>query len=184
MKQKILVLTLCFTFLLNSVSFADNHSHDDIVVYETRSGTVAVSLAVVNALLPLAVKAGFEFADSNSMDEFIYRFVGLDKAGLLISALTREVGKVTNGVLTLSSSLMDSITDVFNKIHLQRNLSYVNVDGARIPIVQSGQRLSSSEIKAIIQSVPSNIKVFHLQTIRCSIMTFTNVHYITNSRTT
>ena len=95
MKQKIFVLTLCFTFLLNSVSFANNKSDIQTIqqenyirsrtVYNEKTGeneivltdvngksAVAVTTSVASALLAIATKAGISFVDAGSMDKFLY----------------------------------------------------------------------------------------------------------------
>ena len=158
MKQKIIVLTLCFCFLMNSISFANNDdiqtiqinnyiannstynpitNENEIIISNpnNRSATVAISLGVVNALLPLAIKAGFEFATTDSMDEFIYRFLSLDNATEIISAINQQVSKSKNGVVNFSSSLIQSISSIFNKINVEKNVNYMEIGGNRIPLI-------------------------------------------------
>lgn len=160
MKQKIFVLTLCFTFLFNSLSFADNHSHEEVLSYNTKSGTVAISLGVVNALLPLAVKAGFEFKDSKSMDEFIYRFLSLDNASEIVGAIGSQLNNIKDGVVTFSSSLIQSISSAFSKLDEGKKVNFVEADGVRIPLVTQTNYPDTDYKLNLIKNVPSSLKVW------------------------
>ncbi len=79
----------------------------------SRSGAVAVSGAVVSAVLTLAVKAGLEFATTNSMSEFVSRFFMLEGIDSVVSGISSVVKKSINGTLNFSRSLLDSISSKF-----------------------------------------------------------------------
>ena len=125
-----------------------------------RSGTVAISLSVVNALLPLAVKAGFEFANSDSMDEFIYRFLSLDTATEIVSDISQQVGKAKDGVVNFSSSLIQSISSIFNKINTEKSIKYMEISGTRLPVFKVGKYPSMDVRKSMFTSIQNPLKIY------------------------
>ena len=189
MKQKIFVLTLCFVFLMNSLSFADkkdietiqidNYIHSrsvynpqtketEIILSDenNRSATVAVTTTVASTLLAIATKAGISFLDAGSMDKFLYHFLSLDNATEIVGAITGLIGKTTNGIITLSRSLIDTITRSISQSYYKRLDRLQFSDGATIPVVGSGSLVNNIEskvnknlLKQSVINAPSNVSV-------------------------
>ena len=185
-KQKVFVLTLCFIFLLNSVSFANNK--DDIqtiqqenyirsrTVYNETTGeneivltdvngksAVAVTTSVASALLAIATKAGISFVDAGSMDKFLYHFLGLDNATEIVGALGSLIKNTTTGVITLSRSLIDTITRSIAQSYYKRLQVVQFSPGYTIPVVgefSGGSYVSNSTLlRQSIINAPSSVSI-------------------------
>lgn len=122
----------------------------------SRSGAVAVSGAVISAVLTLAVKAGLEFATTNSMSEFVSRFFMLDGINSVVSGISSVVKKSVNGTLNFSRSLLDSISSKFSEVMNKKIVTSVYVDGRKFPVLDvkdSGRgTVSSSQARYLFES--------------------------------
>ena len=110
---------------------------DELPKEGAKSATVAVSGAVISSVLALAVKAGLEFATTNSMSEFVSRFFMLDGISSVVSGLNDVVKSSVGGVLRFSSSLLDSVRSKFAEVMSQDKVSSVYLQGRRIPVLST-----------------------------------------------
>ena len=189
MKQKIIVLTLCFCFLMNTISFANNDdiqtiqinnyiasnstynpvtNENEIIISNpnNRSATIAISTSVASTLLAIATRAGISFVNSGSMDTFLYHFVGLETATEIIGSLSSLIKNTTNGVVKLSRSLIDSITRGISQSYYKRLDKLSLPNGVTIPVVGNGNLVNNIEdrvninlLKQSIINAPSNISL-------------------------
>lgn len=117
-----------------------------------RSGAVAVSGAVISAVLTLAVKAGLEFATTNSMSEFVSRFFMLEGIDSVVSGVSSVVKKSINGTLNFSRSLLDSIGGKFSELMGQKSVSSVYVMGRKLPVVDYDTKIPNSIARYVFES--------------------------------
>ena len=167
MKQKIIVLTLCFCFLINSISFANNEdvetikinnyiasnstynpvtNENEIIISNpnNRSATIAISTSVASTLLAIATRAGITFATSGAMDTFLYHFVGLETSTEIIGSLSALIKNTTNGVVKLSRSLIDTITRGISQSYYKRLDKLELSPGVTIPVVGEGNLVNNT----------------------------------------
>lgn len=102
----------------------------------TRVGAVAVTGSVVSSVLALAVKAGLEFATSNSMSEFVGRFFMLDGISSVVDGIQDVVKKSVGGTLEFSRSLLDTVSSKFSEIMTQNKVSSVYLNGRKFQVIK------------------------------------------------
>lgn len=160
MKLKKLMSIGMATFMLISVlttniSFADNKETYTIALneqYEPKQpkSVTALSVSTATALLTLATHAGITFHNSESMDEFLYRFIGLGNVGKLIEELEACIKASAKGTINLTRSLLEEISKGFNKVTVNVDNQYSIINGGRILRLTSVH--SPEQIGGIIES--------------------------------
>lgn len=144
-----LIATVLVTqFLFTNISLA---YEGEKISQEPRVG-LAISSAGATALLTLATYSGITFLDSESMDEFIYRFIGLEQTGELLKILGELGLYMVDGTLKLGSNVVDSIQGMFNKIAYTKDAKYTIINNQRILTADSAH--TSKQIMNIIQNTP------------------------------
>lgn len=135
---------------------SDINSFDDVSTVGVRSGTVAVSGAVISAVLTLAVKAGLEFATTNSMSEFVSRFFMLDGISSIVDGISGAIKSSVGGTINFSRSLLDSISSKFAEVMNKDIVTSVYIDGRKFPVldVKAANRgtVSSSQARYLFES--------------------------------
>ena len=104
---------------------------DELSKEGEKSATVAVSGAVISSVLALAVKAGLEFATTNSMSEFVSRFFMLDGISSVVSGLNETVKNSINGTLDFSRSLLDTVSSKFAELMNKGDIYATYVKGKK-----------------------------------------------------
>jgi hypothetical protein len=174
--NKKIILTLIITIIFSSVPielFADNNDNigsyiekkvdvnGNITLENTNDrsiGAISVSGAVASSILALGVKAGFDYFETESMDEFLYRFLSVDSGMALANEIKDVISSSASNVLTFSRTLINSISQEFNRIKYSSS-SYV---GSKVTdslgndynplVVKSFYNMSSSERKYLVQN--------------------------------
>lgn len=135
---------------------SDINSFDDVSTFGVRSGTVAVSGAVISSVLTLAVKAGLEFATTNSMSEFVSRFFMLDGISSIVDGISGAIKSSVGGTINFSRSLLDSISSKFAEVMNKDIVTSVYIDGRKFPVldVKASDRgtVSSSQARYLFES--------------------------------
>ena len=141
--------------LATNISFADNKEtytialNEPYQVKEPKSVT-ALSVSTATALLTLATHSGITFLNSESMDEFLYRFIGLGNVGNLIEELEACIKSSAKGTINLTRSLLEEISKAFNKVTVNVDNQYSIINGGRILRINAIH--SSAQIGGIIES--------------------------------
>lgn len=157
--KKIMSISLATFMLVSSLSssfiYADNKKEYTIALnepYEVKQpkSAIALSVSTATALLTLATHAGITFHNSESMDEFLYRFVGLGNVGNLIEEVEKAVKNTATGTINLSRSLLEEIQKAFNKVTPNVNNQYKIIDGTRVLTVDTLH--TKAQIKNIVES--------------------------------
>ena len=126
---------------------------DKLENQNSKSATIAVSGAVISSVLTLAVKAGLDFATTDSMSEFVSRFFMLDGIKGIADSMNKVVKDSVGGVLNFSRSLLDSIGSKFAELMAQNKVSSVYIRGRRIPFIyNASSSLSTSEMRYLFES--------------------------------
>lgn len=135
---------------------SDINSFDGVSTVGVRSGTVAVSGAVISSILTLAVKAGLEFATTNSMSEFVSRFFMLDGISSIVDGISGAIKSSVGGTINFSRSLLDSISSKFAEVMNKDIVTSVYIDGRKFPVLDvkdSGRgTVSSSQARYLFES--------------------------------
>lgn len=116
----------------------------------SRSGAVAVSGAVISSVLTLAVKAGIDFASTNSMSEFVSRFFMLDGISSVVGGINDVVKKSVDGTLNFSRSLLDTVGSKFSELMSKGSVYSTYVQGRRLMTVKYGSGSISSTMARYI----------------------------------
>lgn len=146
---------MLISILTTNISFADNKETYTIALnepYEVKEpkSVTALSVSTATALLTLATHAGITFHNSESMDEFLYRFIGLGNVGNLIEELEACVKSSAKGTINLTRSLLEEISKAFNKVTMNVNNQYSIIEGGRILRITSIH--TPEQIGGIIES--------------------------------
>lgn len=162
-RKKIICIILATTFFINSCSIFSVYANSYNFLYEgigseqqiaymprMGGGAIALSTLGITAILTLATYSGITFLDSESMDEFILRFVGLQNAKNLIVEASKSASKAKNGVVTFSRSFIDSVSSIFNKVTVNVDNSYEVIGNQRVLSIYSPTVFNSKEIAAIV----------------------------------
>lgn len=165
---------------------SDMNSFDGVSTVGSRSGTVAVSGAVISAVLTLAVKAGLEFATTNSMSEFVSRFFMLDGISSIVDAIGGAIKGSVGGTINFSRSLLDSISSKFSEVMNKDVVTSVYIDGRKFPVLDvkdSGRgTVSSSQARYLFESsVLPKIKFDCFDVTSSSYSTYDSSIYIPGS---
>lgn len=172
MKFKIVILT-CFCILINSTlgyceevvdeKVIANHvseivSDDGNIYFDeygrvTRSATgVAIAGSVASTILSLAVKAGIVFGTVKGMDEFLHRFLNVPESESVIKAIGEKALSSVGGLIELGRDLLNSIGDVFNKLHVTKNYKTISLAGINFPFSEYGNLSSDLTYKLYVLS--------------------------------
>ena len=155
MKQKIFILTLCFIFIFNTISFGNEKNISNIeyhisknvdsngILYVDENGVsnqrsataIAIGGSVASSILALATKAGITFLSTQGMDEFLYRFLALDTSAEIVGAISDCIKNSVGGVINFSRSLLDTIKAQYDKVVTFKDIQYLNIGNANIPIL-------------------------------------------------
>ena len=111
------------------------NNFDNLENPNVKSATVAVSGAVISSVLALAVKAGLEFATTNSLSEFVSRFFMLDGISSVVDGLNGAIKSSVGGVINFSKSLLDTIGSKFSELMSNNSVESVYVDGRKFLVV-------------------------------------------------
>ena len=128
---------MLISILTTNISFADNKEtytialNEPYQIKEPKSVT-ALSVSTATALLTLATHSGITFLNSESMDEFLYRFIGLGNVGNLIEELESCIKSSAKGTINLTRSLLEEISKAFNKVTMNVENQYSIINGGRI----------------------------------------------------
>ena len=172
--RKNIVFLLIFTIVINTIFiYADNtnftvHQQNQVFDYlkqefdydentdtyyfpinnnlgkEGRSASVAVGGTVISAVLALAVKAGLEFATTNSLSEFVSRFFMLDGISSVVDGLSGAIKNSVGGVINFSKSLLDTVSSKFAEVMTREKVTSVFVNGRRLPVLDVKETLRRS----------------------------------------
>lgn len=178
-KHKSKIAIFCAVFLLVSalpfdkfIVYAESESMNEIKngskYYDSdtetfnipvgKSGTaVVVSASVASLLLTIAVKAGFDFIDSDSLDEFLLNFCGYAPTRDFLLSLKELITTAGSGVITIGRSLIDEFTKLYYNMYSSKKTTYSEVLGLKIPVFGSGYLNSQSYIKQVVLNADPSI---------------------------
>lgn len=153
MKKKLIVSLLCVILVFNALG-------SNVYAQKNRSA-VALSATTATAILTLATYAGIQFQDSESMDEFLSRMIGLPQFAEFGVSILALIKQSTDGVLKFSKDVISQFELMANKILITKSMDTVTYDGRKIPIIYNYRTLSSNKsFTAFVESMPYEMKVF------------------------
>lgn len=156
MKKKIISLLLIITLI----------SSNTLCVYaeEKQSRSVlAMSGATATAILTLATYAGFQFHDSESVDEFLRRMCGIEQFAEVVTHVSALVKHSVDGTIEFTSDLINDFKVMFNRIALTKELQYVtDSKGYSLPVITTSISTNSTKLNAFLHSSPK--KIFSMNT--------------------
>ena len=133
-----------YYFPINDIDKLENQN--------SKSATVAVSGAVISSVLTLAVKAGLEFATTNSMSEFVSRFFMLDGISSVVDGLNGAIKTSVGGVINFSQSLLDTVGSKFAELMSKKVVDSIYIMGRKFPLYDSSNSPSTSVARYLFES--------------------------------
>lgn len=117
MKKKLIVSLLCVILVFNALG-------SNVYAQKNRSA-VALSATTATAILTLATYAGIQFQDSESMDEFLSRMIGLPQFAEFGVSILALIKQSTDGVLKFSKDVISQFELMANKILITKSMDTV-----------------------------------------------------------
>ena len=125
---------------------------DKLENQNSKSATVAVSGAVISSVLTLAVKAGLDFATTDSMSEFVSRFFMLDGISSVVDGLNGAIKTSVGGVINFSQSLLDTVGSKFAELMSKKVVDSIYIMGRKFPLYDSSNSPSTSVARYLFES--------------------------------
>ena len=165
------IVCLKFSNYCNYVAYAQQDTIDkyklesnlydektDTFRIETKSGTViVVGGSIATLILTIAVKAGFAFSDSDSMDGFLKEFLGYNATVGFVQSIADLIKETGTGIVTISRSLLDEFCKLYLDLWHSKSQTYLTVQELGIPVIPIGLKSSTLAFKNVVLNANSSV---------------------------